>query len=311
MIGRHQGDRPRPAIGIRKEIIVKTAPQLADRVSRVQQRLRSRGAKGYQHLRVDGRNLLVKIGAAGEDFIGGGVTGSQDDSEKDEQKKETESNDDSDDESDDEKKEESDDEKKEEFGLNRFILVSVRFNADLVPKPEFKPLPPVEAQKPAEQKSEPSTETEKSTEKSKDNSEENETSADSKRDETSQNGDSDESADEKKTSSEDEAKKKADEEKAKQEAERKKIEEENKKAQEDYEKKIKDGQESVRKLNYRFADWYFVISEDVYKKIHLGKEDVLKKKEEKEEDSGNGNLPSSLDNIPSNFNLPNFNPPPN
>ena len=51
-----------------------------------------------------------------------------------------------------------------------------------------------------------------------------------------------------------------------------------------------------------------MISEDVYKKIHLSKDDVLKKKEEEKEDSGGGNLPSSLNNIPSNLNLPNFNP---
>ncbi|MCH7988713.1 MAG: DUF4340 domain-containing protein [Planctomycetes bacterium] len=258
----------------------------------------------------DGVEYVLYFG----NIAGGGVSGSQDDAEKDEQKKDTESKDDSD----DDKDEDEDDEKKEVFGLNRYILVSVRFNADLIPKPEIKPLPPVEAQKPAEQKSEPSSDTEKSTDQSKENSEKNETSADSKtsksqEDEKPQNGDSDKSADEKKSSSEDEAKQKADEEKskadaekAKRDAERKKIEEENKKAQEDYEKKLKAGQESVRKLNYRFADWYFVISEDVYKKIHLSKDDVLKKKEEKKEDSGSEDLPSGLNDI-----LPNFNPSPN
>ena len=32
----------------------------------------------------------------------------------------------------------------------------------------------------------------------------------------------------------------------------------------------------MRELNYRFADWYYVISEDVYKKIHLGRADVIR-----------------------------------
>jgi hypothetical protein len=32
----------------------------------------------------------------------------------------------------------------------------------------------------------------------------------------------------------------------------------------------------VAELNARFADWYYVISEDVYKKIHLGRNDIVK-----------------------------------
>ena len=32
----------------------------------------------------------------------------------------------------------------------------------------------------------------------------------------------------------------------------------------------------VAELNARFADWYYVISEDVYKKIHLGRSDIIK-----------------------------------
>jgi hypothetical protein len=32
----------------------------------------------------------------------------------------------------------------------------------------------------------------------------------------------------------------------------------------------------VRELNGRFADWYYVISEDVYKKLHLSRSDIIK-----------------------------------
>ena len=39
------------------------------------------------------------------------------------------------------------------------------------------------------------------------------------------------------------------------------------------------GQEKVAELNERFGDWYFVISNDVYKKIHLGRDQVIKKKD--------------------------------
>ena len=46
-------------------------------------------------------------------------------------------------------------------------------------------------------------------------------------------------------------------------------------------------EEKVRELNYRFADWYYVISEDVYKTIHLGRADIIKETEEaKEKGSG-------------------------
>ena len=32
----------------------------------------------------------------------------------------------------------------------------------------------------------------------------------------------------------------------------------------------------VAELNARFADWYYVVSEDVYKKIHLVRSDIVK-----------------------------------
>lgn len=39
-------------------------------------------------------------------------------------------------------------------------------------------------------------------------------------------------------------------------------------------------QKKVNELNYRFADWYYVISEDVYKKIHLSQVDIVQEKAE-------------------------------
>ncbi len=32
-------------------------------------------------------------------------------------------------------------------------------------------------------------------------------------------------------------------------------------------------------MNARFADWYYVISNEVYRKIHLGRDEIVKKKE--------------------------------
>ena len=36
-------------------------------------------------------------------------------------------------------------------------------------------------------------------------------------------------------------------------------------------------EEKVTKMNDRFADWYYIIPEDIFKKIHLGRGDVIKK----------------------------------
>ncbi len=74
----------------------------------------------------------------------------------------------------------------------------------------------------------------------------------------------------------------ADQAKETTDAERKRIEEENKKAQEEYDKKIEEGKKRVDELNRRFADWYYVISDKVYRSIHLSRADMVKApKEEK------------------------------
>jgi hypothetical protein len=72
------------------------------------------------------------------------------------------------------------------------------------------------------------------------------------------------------------------------------IEKENKRKQSEYDDAVKKGQDKVKELNDRFADWYFIISDDVYKKIHLGRGDIVKKKKEadadKEKTEGLGDL---------------------
>jgi len=44
---------------------------------------------------------------------------------------------------------------------------------------------------------------------------------------------------------------------------------------------VKKGQENVKDLNLRFGDWYFVVNDDVFRKIRLSKDKVVKKKEKK------------------------------
>jgi hypothetical protein len=65
---------------------------------------------------------------------------------------------------------------------------------------------------------------------------------------------------------------KADEAEAKAQAaieERRRVERENRRKQEDYDGKVKAAQKRVRELNNRFADWYYVVSDAEYAKIHL------------------------------------------
>lgn len=60
----------------------------------------------------------------------------------------------------------------------------------------------------------------------------------------------------------------------------------NKRKQNEYEDKIKKGEARVQELNDRFADWYYVISNEVYRKIHLNKADMLKKPDAEQQAEG-------------------------
>jgi hypothetical protein len=62
-------------------------------------------------------------------------------------------------------------------------------------------------------------------------------------------------------------------------AERKRIEEENQRKRDEYEAKITKGKETVQELNERFGDWYYVIDNAEYKRIHLGRDQIVKAKE--------------------------------
>ncbi len=131
-------------------------------------------------------------------------------------------------------------------GVNRYLFVMAEFNPDAIKKPELQPLPDVPAE-PAK--------------------------ADAGKDAEKKDGD----------------KKDGDKKDAKKpdpKAERERIEKENKRKQDDYNEKVKKGQEHVKELNDRFADWYYVISDNVYQKIHLTRADIIKAKEAKDAKAG-------------------------
>lgn len=60
-------------------------------------------------------------------------------------------------------------------------------------------------------------------------------------------------------------------------AKRAAVEAENKRLLDDWESRAKPGREKVEKLSRRFGDWYYVISDDVFNKIHFSRDDIRKK----------------------------------
>ncbi len=87
-------------------------------------------------------------------------------------------------------------------------------------------------------------------------------------------------------------------------AERKMIEAENQKKLADYQALVKKGQENVKDLNLRFGDWYFVVNDDVFRKIRLSKDKAVKKKEKKADSAAgaagkNGAPPTGIPGLPS------------
>jgi hypothetical protein len=141
--------------------------------------------------------------------------------------------------------------------LSRYLFVLAEFNPAAIEKPKPEPLP--EAKKKDEAKAD-----------------------DKKADETkdAEKKPQDKPADGKK------AEEKTAEEKKAADAERQRIETENKRKLDEYEQKVKDGKKKVDDLNARFADWYYVISDDVYRKIHLGRDDIIKKKAKEDKKNG-------------------------
>jgi hypothetical protein len=68
------------------------------------------------------------------------------------------------------------------------------------------------------------------------------------------------------------------------EAAREQVEKENKRKRDEYDEKVKAGKKKVEELNARFADWFYVISDETYRKIHLSHENLFIKKSEKKEE---------------------------
>ena len=148
-------------------------------------------------------------------------------------------------------------------GANRYLFVMVQFDPTPMEKPELEALPELPKETDAEKPDAEKPDAEKpDAEKTE-----------GKKPEADEAGD---------------AEPDAAEVKAEIEKERERIEKENQRKQDEYDDKITKGKEKVAELNARFADWYYVISNTEYAKLHLGREDVVKEKEKEEEESTEG-----------------------
>jgi len=80
---------------------------------------------------------------------------------------------------------------------------------------------------------------------------------------------------------------------------KKQVDSTNERLKKDFDKNIEDGKKKAQQLNERFAEWYYIISEDVFKKIHLTRAEIVKSKAATPAaGTPGGSLPETL-NIPS------------
>ncbi|MDA1054967.1 MAG: DUF4340 domain-containing protein [Planctomycetota bacterium] len=135
----------------------------------------------------------------------------------------------------------------DENKLNRYLMVTVAVNEAKFPMPELEELPkkPASADVPPP----PATEGADAT------SDSNDAKAEEKADETADEKDKVESELDK---------------------EIKRIEKENQRKLDDWKDKRGKAEAKVHELNARFAEWYYVVSEDEYKKIRLSRSDLIK-----------------------------------
>jgi hypothetical protein len=141
----------------------------------------------------------------------------------------------------------------------RYLLVMARFNEQLLDKPTLEPLPDGPADEAKKEE-------------------------DGKKDGEKSDGEKNDSDAAEKKSDAAESLKKADEAEAAAQValeNRRRVERENRRKQDDYDDKVKAAQKRVRDLNGRFADWYYVVSDKEYAKIHLGRDSMVQKVEAK------------------------------
>ncbi len=151
---------------------------------------------------------------------------------------------------------------KSNISTNRYLFITARFNPEMIPKPDLKPLPEL----PPEE-----GEQEKKAEQAGDSAAK-EPKGDSSKDQQADGEPKSKDAKQNRKTREDII------------AERKRIQNENERKKKEYEERVKKAQEKVKELNDRFADWYYVIEDAEYKKIRLTRDQIVKPKKKDQQD---------------------------
>ncbi len=164
-------------------------------------------------------------------------------------------------------------------GVNRYLFVMARLNEGMIEKPMLEPLPELPAEEATEadapEDAAAATEGEEGAASDEATPDEGATEA----------GEGEDSAEGEADKPKDDAAAKA---RAEIEQQRKIVEEANKKREAGYQKKLDEGRKRVEQLNARFGDWYYVIPNDVFKKIHLGREQLVTDKPKEDRGAAGG-----------------------
>lgn len=94
---------------------------------------------------------------------------------------------------------------------------------------------------------------------------------------------------------------------------REEVEQSNQRKQDEYNAKVEAAKQRVAELNERFGDWYYVISDKVYKKVAIGRDELIKTKDSDDAgDEEEPSAPAAPAGIPGLPNIPGveFNPEP-
>ena len=165
-------------------------------------------------------------------------------------------------------------------GANRYVFITAAFNPSLIPPPDLEP-PPGEQTQPEETPSDTADDAADDANVEDQPDDSGEACQDPRPDveeiETtdSQNGDADKDAVADEPPVADAAAEAPDE--VDLQIQRERIEKANQRKQEEYDQKIADGKQKAEELNARFADWYYVISDEVYRKIRISRSDIINK----------------------------------
>jgi hypothetical protein len=169
--------------------------------------------------------------------------------------------------------------------VQRYLFAMVRFNEDAVKRPELAELPALpEGSDAAPEATDAADAVEPSEEEEEEEEEKQEleaadaetavaADAESEPAEPAESADDETAEDE--TAEDDEQSKAI----AQVIAERKRIEQENQRKLDEYKERLDKGRQTVKDLNLRFGDWYFVVSNDTFQKIRLSRDDVIKTKD--------------------------------